>query len=166
MLQSILSEKGRFLKFLTVGLSGTVINLAIVWSGNSFIFKALGEPHQTWMSYALAILVSIFSNYILNYLWTWKDRRGQGTAYFFLHLGKYYLVNMVAASLQFVLANGGTYLLKVIFFEGSGEESAAVPVVWKMSASLAGIGIAGMINFLLNHFLNFNVLVTRKNDEK
>lgn len=166
MLANILSEKTRFLKFLTVGFSGTLINLAIVWLGNTFLFAPLGEPHQTWISYALAIVVSIFSNYILNYLWTWKDRRGVGKAWFLRHLVKYYLTNMFAASLQFVIANGGTYLLKVVFF----EDSVTVPVFWKMSASLAGIGITGIINFLVNHFWNFNVAidnaVNKKNEEK
>lgn len=160
MLQSILSEKGRILKFFTVGFSGTLINLAFVWLGNAFLFSGLGEPHQTWLSYALAIVVSIFSNYILNYHWTWRDRRGPGTEYFFIHLFKYYLTNMVAASLQFFIANGGVYLLKTLFLEG--DES--VPVVWKMSASLAGIGMAGIINFLINHFWNFNLSDARKAD--
>ena len=162
MLKIILAEKIRLLKFFAVGFSGTFVNLAVVWVGNSLIFKSLGEPHQTWMSYALAIIVSIFSNYLLNYHWTWKDRRGQGTAYFFLHLGKYYLTNLAAALLQFVIANGLTYLLKVYFF----SDVAVVPVYWKMGASLAGIGNAGIINFLLNHLWNFNVSDNNKNGEK
>jgi putative flippase GtrA len=153
----------RILKFLTVGLSGTIVNLAFVWMGNSFFFKALGEPHQTWISYALAIMVSIFSNYIFNYFWTWGDRRGQGIASFFLHLWKYCLTSMATAGFQFLIANGITYLLKVSFFAGT----VAVPVFWKMSASLAGICMAGIINFLVNHFWNFNVSVYKKvNGEK
>jgi putative flippase GtrA len=154
LLKKILSEKVRIAKFITVGLGGTIVNLTLVWLGNSVLFKTLGEPHQTWMSYALAIIVSIFSNYVFNYLWTWRDRRGQGGAYFFLHLLKYYLINMVAAGLQFTIANG----LIVVLFAGS----VAVPVVWKMSASLIGIGMAGIINFLINHFWNFNVAVNKK----
>lgn len=161
-MKNILSEKVRIAKFITVGLSGTFVNLAFVWLGNSFLFKALGEPHQTWMSYALAILVSIFSNYVFNYLWTWKDRRGQGAAFFFRHLMKYYLSSMAAAGLQFLIANGVIYLLKVSLFAGT----LAVPVFWKMGASLIGIGMAGIINFLVNHFWNFNVTVNKrvKND--
>jgi putative flippase GtrA len=152
LLKKILAEKKRFIKFAAVGLSGTVVNLAIVWLGNTLLFAALGEPHQTWISYALAIIVSIFSNYILNYLWTWRDRRAQGSASFFLHLFKYYLANMAAAGLQFLIAGGITCLLKIILFPGSSE----VPVFWKMGASFAGIGIAMIVNFLLNHFWTFN----------
>ena len=102
LLKKILAEKKRFIKFAAVGASGTVVNLAIVWLGNTLLFISLREPHQTWLSIALAIIVSIFSNYILNYLWTWRDRRAQGSASFFLHLLKYYLASMAAAGLQFL----------------------------------------------------------------
>jgi putative flippase GtrA len=158
LLKKILSEKARIIKFATVGASGTVVNLGFVWLGNSFLFKVLGEPHQTWISYAMAIIVSIFSNYIFNYLWTWRDRRGQGIAYFFLHLLKYYLTSMGAAGLQFLIANG----LIVMLFAGN----VAVPVFWKMGASLVGIGTAGIVSFLVNHFWNFNVSVNRSYREK
>jgi putative flippase GtrA len=154
LLKKILSEKVRIAKFITVGLGGTIVNLTLVWLGNSFLFKSLGEPHQTWMSYALAIIVSIFSNYVFNYLWTWRDCRGQGVAAFFSHLWKYYLINMAAAGLQFLIANG----LIVILFTGT----VVVPVFWKMGASLVGIGMAGAINFLVNHFWNFNVSVNKR----
>lgn len=150
----ILSEKARILKFATVGASGTIVNLAVVWLGNTLFFNALGEPHQTWISYALAIIVSIFSNYIWNYLWTWKDRRGLGAGYFFLHLLKYYLTSMGAAGLQFLIASG----LIVSLFAGNAE----VPVFWKMGASLVGIATAGIVSFLVHHFWNFNVPVEKK----
>lgn len=153
-MKKILSEKTRIIKFATVGASGTVVNLAFVWLGNSLLFKALGEPHQTWLSYALAILVSIFSNYILNYHWTWRDRRGRGAGYFFLHLLKYYLTSMGAAGLQFLIANG----LIVVLFAGD----VAVPVLWKMGAALVGIGTAGIVSFLVHHFWNFNVSVNKE----
>ena len=163
MLRSILSEKLRILKFFIVGLSGTFINLTFVLLGNTFFFKILGEPHQTWLSYALAIFISIFSNYMFNYLWTWKDRRGPGIAFFLLHLGKYYLTNLVAGSIQFLIANGITFFISFLLYDvGDG----AIPVFWKMGASLAGIGIAGVINFLLNHFWNFNVSDNQKNNVK
>lgn len=144
----------RILKFLTVGMSGTAVNLAFVWLGNTLFFNALGEPHQTWMSYALAILVSIFFNYIFNYLWTWRDRRGQGAAYFFRHLWKYYLASTAAAGLQFLIANG----LIMMLFAGN----VAAPVFWKMSAALVGISTAGIVSFLVHHFWNFNVSVAGK----
>jgi putative flippase GtrA len=69
----------------------------------------------------MVIIVSIFFNYIFNYLWTWRDRRAPGSASFFLHMFKYYLASMAAAGLQFLIANGITYLLKIIFFPGSSE---------------------------------------------
>lgn len=154
MLKNILSEKARILKFAAVGTSGTVVNLAVIWLGNSLLFKALGEPHQTWISYALAILVSIFSNYLFNYHWTWRDRRGLGVAYFFLHLLKYYLTSMAAAGLQFLIANG----LIVVLFAGD----ATVPVFWKMGAALAAIGTTAILSFLVHHFWNFNVSVNKE----
>lgn len=153
IIRIIASEKERFLKFAAVGISGTAVNIALVWLGNSIFFNAFDEPYQTQASYALAIIVSIFSNYIFNSMWTWKDRRGQGLYFFVQHLFKYYITNMLAASLQFLIANTIVYLLNTILY----TNGLAVPVLWKMMASVMGVGVAGGINFLANHFWNFNV---------
>ncbi|MBN2445000.1 MAG: GtrA family protein [Spirochaetales bacterium] len=151
MLKKILAGKNRFIKFAAVGLSGTIVNLSIVWLGNTLLFTSLKEPHQTWMSVALAIVISIFSNYVLNFLWTWRDRRAEGSASFFLHLIKYYLASMAAAGLQFLIAGGINYFLKINFFHQTG----GIPVFLKMGASFAGICCAMILNFLLNHFWTF-----------
>jgi len=140
-----------------VGVIGTVVNLALVWLGNAAIFTAFGEPLQTWLSLVLAIALSVFTNYVLHYLWTWRDRRLSGIGFFFLHLFKYYMAAAVTASLQFLIASGLVYLLRLHYY----ESDAFVAVQWKILASLIGIVLSGVLNFLLNHFWNFN----NKNDD-
>ncbi|PCK00199.1 MAG: hypothetical protein COA42_23865 [Alteromonadaceae bacterium] len=162
IIRIIASEKERFLKFAAVGASGTAINVALVWLGNAILFSRLGEPSQTQASYALAIIVSIFSNYIFNSMWTWSDRRGQGLKFFFQHLLKYYLTNALAAGLQFLIATTIIYSLSAMFYTGG----LAVPVLWKMAGSVIGIGLAGGINFLVNHFWNFNISTSNNNNNE
>ena len=151
MIKKILKEKVRFLKFAIVGLSGTVVNLLLVWLGNNVFFAKCNELLRTGAALALAIGASIFTNFILNYLWTWKDRRVKGLSSFARHLGKYYLASLAAALLQFVIAGIISYILQITLFAGV----SAVPVFWKMGASFVGIGIAMLLNFILNHFWTF-----------
>ena len=59
----------RFLKFCTVGASGVVVNLVLL-----AIF-ADGLGIQVNLASALAIEASINSNFSINEIWTFRDRR-------------------------------------------------------------------------------------------
>ena len=147
----ILAEKKRFFKFAIVGCSGIIVNLCFVWLGNNIFFAARPEVFKTTVSYAIAILASILSNYSLNFLWTWADRRAAGVRSFLVHMLKYYAASLVAAGLQFLIAISLTFLLKITFF----SRIDAVPVLFKMGASFAGIVVGMLTNFLLNHNWTF-----------
>lgn len=158
LINKILAEKKRLIQFASVGLSGVFVNLAFVWLGNSLFFNALEEPFRTWASMALAILISIFFNYVLNFLWTWKDRRGMACASFLEHLLKFYLASLAAAGVQFFIANGIIFLFKVILFSLANP----MPVLCKLCASVFGIAVAGIFNFIANHFWTFKVQTVKE----
>ena len=151
LIKKILAEKNRFIKFGLVGCSGIVVNLTIVWLGNNVFFATAGEVFKTTVAYALAIAASIFTNYTLNFLWTWSDRRGSGGRAFLLHMLKYYVASLAAAGLQFAIANGITLLLKATLF----SSQAAVPTLFKLGASLIGIIVGMLVNFMLNNGWTF-----------
>lgn len=65
----------RYLKFGLVGASGTVVNMAMLYLAQEFLFAAIADPRQRlYASLALAILVATVNNFTWNRLWTWADR--------------------------------------------------------------------------------------------
>ena len=68
--------KFRYLKFGIVGASGTMVNIAVLYVAQTWLFEAI-QPEKTrlGLSLALAILIATLSNFTWNRLWTWADRR-------------------------------------------------------------------------------------------
>lgn len=165
-------EQRRVIKFLVVGTSGVPVNLGVVWlctvtmSPDAFIGlrdRAAGVfqiPALTStgvrdiVSYGVGILVSIFTNYILNNYWTWGDRVvGSSTGGFFRRLVKFYLVSSVAAVVQL-----GTSSIVSASVRGNDFFNTAISGdyrVYHAFAPLVGI-IAGLaINFVANNLWTF-----------
>ncbi len=151
----------RFLKFGAVGASGVLVNL-----GAFALFQYAG--FRTTVASALAIEVSILSNFAFNELWTFGDRRdGPGGP-----LGRclrFQLVSLVGAAIQwsvFVYCNVAWLALAgppdalAIYFAGDASWFATYVVrpvvsppatgVGAYVAQLCGIGVATGWNFLAN----------------
>ena len=66
----------RFSRFAVVGASGTVVNLAVLYVGHEYLFRAI-EADSTRLNYSLplAVFVATINNFTWNRLWTWHDRR-------------------------------------------------------------------------------------------
>jgi dolichol-phosphate mannosyltransferase len=94
----------RFVKFGTIGASGTVVNLVMLWLGQEWLFR--GVAQRQWRldcSLALAILVATINNFSWNRRWTWRDRpRGAGHS-LLAQFGQYALACWVGIVLQLVL---------------------------------------------------------------
>jgi dolichol-phosphate mannosyltransferase len=148
LLDRILAQRWRFLKFCAVGGSGVLVNLGLVWVGNEILFASLPEWWRTSLSYLVGILVSILTNFLLNDFWTWRDRRGAGGAAFAGRLARYYAVSALAASLQYMTSLGATALVAVLVH---GSAGAVVAVWWKWLAVLAGVAVGTLVNFVMNH---------------
>jgi dolichol-phosphate mannosyltransferase len=145
------SEWKRFLKFCVVGVSGIAVNLFFVWLGNILLFAALDDKVKTPLAYGLGIVVSIFTNFLLNALWTWSDVRQKGAAQFFSRLLKYYVVSAVAGVIQFAISNGLAFFMKLHVLSGQAE----LHVAWKLLFALVGIAVGTLINFFMNHYWTF-----------
>lgn len=145
----ILKERRRFIKFCIVGTSGIFVNLLFVTLGNEVFFSALKEEIKTPISYALGIVVSIFTNFLLNDLWTWADRKGRKS--FTTRMFQYYVVSAIAAVVQFGVSNSSAFLIKYMFF----PHQPSLHTSWKLASALAGIAMGTIINFIVNHLWTF-----------
>jgi len=131
-------ETMRFVKFAAVGGSGVVVNMGVLWLGKNYVFASLAHASAVAWAGALAIAVSIVSNFVLNDGWTWRDREKRGTAHFFERLGKYVAVASVAGVVQWLVLQGGVWL-----------------GLHYLLANFVGIGAGIVINYFLNNYWTF-----------
>ena len=94
----------RFIRFGTVGLSGTVVNLLVLGYNQSVLFKNI-QPfkHRLYISLAVAIFLATLNNYLWNRWWTWGDRKTSTKTVFFIQMGQYYLACGVAIFFQYLI---------------------------------------------------------------
>ncbi len=161
ILKSLLSV--RFLKFSIVGASGVLVNLGFL-----ALFADLLNM-QINLASAIAIEISINTNFLMNEVWTFGDRRS-GKHGFFRRWGKFHLVAFVGAALQwvvFVFMN----IVWLLILEGDGASSTQVlgqgeswfamyviqPIVdppdvgnLKYLSQFVGIGVAMFWNYFAN----------------
>lgn len=91
----------RLIKFGIVGASGVVVNVAAF----EFLFRlVLSDVSNVDLrlvsSNVGGVVVSIFTNFLLNDRWTWGDRSKGGRADWFRRLTRYYLLASIAAGVQ------------------------------------------------------------------
>jgi putative flippase GtrA len=128
----------RFLKFGTVGASGTVVNLGVLYLGQEFIFNAVQQQQiKLNLSLALAIFLATVNNFFWNRLWTWMDRKQ-------LH-HKPWLVQFW----QYTLACGLSIALQIVF------TNLLAPHFYYQIANLIAIGLTSILNFVLNDIWTF-----------
>ena len=120
-------------KSYAVGATGILVNLGLLY----YLTEYVGLWY--FLSYALAISVSITSNFILNKFWTFRDSvDSQKTIVMYV---KFVSVSLVGMAIQL----GSVYVL---------VESLTV---YYMLAALISICIAGAINFIINRRWTFGV---------
>lgn len=144
------SRAKRFVKFAIVGGSGVVVNMAIFHLCYHLVFVSLSMTPRHSLSNAVGVLVSIFTNFLLNDSWTWGDRIKGQRRQWFKRLGKYYLMCAAAGLVQLGVAHvANTYLFNSLSLR---------PLGFDLAPSLAvGLGIvAGIaINFPVSHLWAF-----------
>jgi putative flippase GtrA len=153
----------RFMKFAAVGASGVVVNL-----GTLFLLRLL-QVHTNLAS-AAAIEVSILSNFTINHLWTFGDRRHAQVS--LLRQGvKFHLVSLVGGLIQFGIFVGMNVAWLLLFGGRAAIEAYTAgtfgfvdrwllhpirqpPEVGQLVylSQLAGIGGAMVWNYLLNFY--------------
>lgn len=122
----------RILKFGIVGGSGVFVNQGA--------FMVL-EPFVTFLFIrsALAVTCAIFTNFLLNYHWTWADRKSTPRE-MVIQLLKFFASSLSTA----LLFNTIPLIVMVKIFNWNDNIS-----------NLIGILLAAGINFLISHFWTF-----------
>ena len=94
----------RFIKFGVVGASGTVVNLAVLYVAQEFLFSRIADFHDRLnYSIALAITVATLSNFYWNRRLTWRDRKHEVHHSALFLFGKYVMAAGLAIVLQSLL---------------------------------------------------------------
>ena len=120
-------------KYYAVGASGILVNLGLLY----YLTEYVGLWY--FLSYALAISVSITSNFVLNKFWTFID--SIDSQRIIVMYVKFVSVSMLGMAVQL----GSIYVL---------VESLTI---YYMLAALISICIAGAINFIINRRWTFGV---------
>ncbi len=128
----------RFLKFGTVGASGTVVNIGVLYLAQEYIFNAVQSTEiKLNLSLALAIFLATLNNFFWNRLWTWADRK------------QYHHLSLPAQFGQYSLACSLSILLQILF------TNLLAPHFYYQLANLIAIGVTSVLNFLLNDIWTF-----------
>lgn len=143
---------GRFIKFGVVGGSGVVVNLGVFWICFTLLggSGALSESTNHTLANGAGVVVSIFTNFLLNDSWTWGDRIKGNRRDWIKRLARYYLSCSIAAGVQ-ILTASLTYSMILSKFE-------LAPLGFELGPTLAvlvGIACGIAINFPISHLWAF-----------
>ena len=121
----------RLLKFGVVGISGVGVNMGMLY----FLTEYVHIPYL--ISSIIAIEISIISNFLLNDIWTWKDRIKKKYIY---RLIQYH----VSVGITAVFVN---WLLLLILTEVFG--------LYYLLSNLIGIAMGTFANYIINDVWTF-----------
>ena len=121
-------EINRMMKFALIGLSGVFVNLGVLW--------VLTEKADMYylLSAIFSIEASIISNFLLNDIWTFRDRKKKGGKKWLSRLIKFNIISSPSFPMQMVVMG----ILKELFG------------VYYMLAALMGIIVVFIWNFVAN----------------
>jgi len=139
----------RFAKFCAVGASGVLVNMGFL----ALLADVLGA--QANIAAAISIEISINTNFFINELWTFRDRRGgpssQGKRW-----GQFHAVSFVGAALQWSIFVAGNACIAWRLGHSLDPVAAVThpPDIgaWMYLSQLLGIGAATFWNFMANFF--------------
>lgn len=131
----------RFLKFGTVGASGTVVNLSILYLAQEYVFDSITPPElRLNLSLALAIFCATLNNFMWNRRWTWVDRKHHYDKPWLAQFGQYTLACWVSIALQAVFTN------------------VLAPHFYYLVANLIAIALTSVLNYVVNDVWTFGRL--------
>jgi putative flippase GtrA len=131
----------RFVKFGIVGASGTVVNVAVLYLAQEFMFRMIAAPSlRLNVSLAVAIFFATINNFLLNRAWTWLDRREHVPTPILVQFGQYAIACWLGIALQFALTQ---------VFAAS---------MHYLLANVLAIVIASVANFVVNDHWTFGRL--------
>ncbi|HRE90248.1 MAG TPA: GtrA family protein [Myxococcota bacterium] len=132
-------ERQRFLRFALVGASGVLVNFAFLTLG-LWLFAALEPSGRDAAASALGIAVSILTNFLLNDVWTWGDRKkGPRKRDYAWRFSTYAIGAGIAAAIQFGVA--------ALFRSAFGAHVYL--------AQAAGIAVGTIVNYVISNRVVF-----------
>jgi putative flippase GtrA len=141
----------RFLKFAVVGGSGVVVNLVVFQIAHALLASLEPTPRLLGADVA-GILVSIFTNFLLNDRWTWGDRvKGAGKNAWARRLALYYATCSIAAGIQLATS----WAIHTYVLPGLPWLSILGHDLRPGLAVLCGIAAGIAINFPISHLWTF-----------
>ena len=139
----------RLVRFGVVGGTGVVVNLVVFRILLWILPDTMLIEQQIPLANFVGIVVSIFTNFLLNDRWTWGDRE-KGQNRWWGRLGKYYLTASVAGGVQL----GVTSLSFEWIWRHMGLELFGHALSPDL-ALLTGIACGMAINFVVSHVWTF-----------
>jgi dolichol-phosphate mannosyltransferase len=130
--------KQRFAKFGAVGFSGTLVNLAVLYVAQEFVYRGIDSGDLRFnLSLATAIFFATLHNFIWNRAWTWRDRKAHFRKSIGVQFMQYCAACWLAIALQFVFTN---FLKQYMYY---------------MLANFIAIAMTAILNYLINHSWTF-----------
>jgi dolichol-phosphate mannosyltransferase len=128
----------RFVKFGMVGASGTVINLAVLYISQEFLFIQIEDFHAR-LNYAIALAISVatINNFYWNRRLTWRDRKADAHHSALFLFSKYVMAAALAITMQSLLTK---YLALHLHY---------------IVANLVAIVLASVCSFVANDRMTF-----------
>ena len=143
------AEIRRLIRFGVVGFSGVFVNLLVSEALFRVFLLPVSDPTtRLGISNASGVVVSIFTNFVLNDRWTWGDRNKGSRLDWWKRLGKYYVAASAAGAVQVGVAT-------VTFDHLLQDLRIAEIPIGSTVAICVGIGAAMVINFVASHFWAF-----------
>ncbi|MBN1334622.1 MAG: GtrA family protein [Deltaproteobacteria bacterium] len=142
----------RLVRFALVGTSGVAVNFAVLALLEALLPSTWGFwRHRVAMGTAIG--VSVLTNFLLHDAWTWADRGKDGsTAGWLGRIGRFYVVSLLAAGLQWVVA--------VLTYEQAIHRILALDRILgplgPFVAQAVGIVAGTVLNFTANHLWTFH----------
>ncbi len=153
-LVELIRKYSRFLKFAAVGGSGVFVNLG-VYALLKGLFDMGEEATSRLVAYAISVEVSIVTNFLLNDVWTFRDRLVESPP-FLTRATRFHLVSLVG-----FFINWGTFAAMNLVFPVFSE--APIPLLSSLAFvpanlipngdvlfALTGIALATAWNYLGN----------------
>jgi putative flippase GtrA len=141
-------EVKRFVKFAMVGTAGMVTHLTIA---NILNF---GFHFPDALANAIGFLMAVFQNYMLNYRWTFADRRYTTTKARWLQVSQFATVSIVGLGINTVVREIVSHLLLPVWQSLIQNPVAAEVVNYNFSIAVA-IGVVLFWNFVVNRLWTF-----------
>jgi putative flippase GtrA len=137
-------ETQRFLRFLLVGLSGTILDFAILTILKTFF----GVP--TIIANTISYSVGVINNFILNRAWTFSEARDK---HWLMQFGQFLVINIIGIGINNLIVVGLEHPLGQLLH---------IPSAGFLPAKLVATGVVVIWNFIANRLWTFREVSNSK----